>query len=230
MGTIGRAVWIGLFAILLSAGPLLADDHYDSITTIAGVTYTGVSVKRADPTGIDIVHDGGAVHIPIDQLPQDLHDKYAFTPDQVAAYNAAKDAQLKSDQAALATESQMDQDAAAKQIADSKRAAAIKGKAALVGYVVSKSAGILIVHCSGPAMFAPVSSMTAIGGGGNLPYIPNPAAGMSAPAITGDFALRNYPSYETLADGDAIKTVAYPDGEVTLRTGDTLHAYNVQAP
>jgi len=91
-----------LLFLALLCGVALADDHFDSITTTDGRTYTKVAVKRADPTGIDIVYNDGVAHLKIELLPAELRDKYAFTPEKKKAFYAARDAQIKASEGGAA--------------------------------------------------------------------------------------------------------------------------------
>lgn len=49
------------------------------LTTLSGKTYTGVTITKVDPLRMQVRHSGGITGIPIDDLPEDLQDR--FQPD-----------------------------------------------------------------------------------------------------------------------------------------------------
>lgn len=92
------------------------------LTTTDGVTYTNAVLKRVEPDGITISHAGGLVKLHPSKLPQELREKFHFTPQAAAQYARQ--------QAAAVHEASERRDAflIAQQQAEEKRIAADKRK------------------------------------------------------------------------------------------------------
>ena len=73
-----------------------------TITTTDGKIYTGVTITKADPDGIRIMHEAGSAKIPFEKLPEALRAKYG--------YDVAKATEFRRNQAAKdeATEKAME--------------------------------------------------------------------------------------------------------------------------
>ncbi len=86
-----RGVMAGLFLSLAIQLAAFADDtKLDSLTTTDGKTYTNITIKRSDPSGIDIVYSAGAVHLLFANLPKEIQDKYGYDPAKAQAFLAQK--------------------------------------------------------------------------------------------------------------------------------------------
>lgn len=80
-------------ALLLMCAALLAQPEPPLTITAGGKTYTNVTVTGVTPSGLRVVHDGGAGMIAFALLPADLQKKYGYDPEKAAAHDAAMKAE-----------------------------------------------------------------------------------------------------------------------------------------
>ncbi len=84
-------------------------EKLDKLVT-AAQTFTGVTIKAIDPSGIDILHDNGAAHVRFSDLDQSWRDRFQYDPAEEAdylAHKAADSAKADADlQAQLAAQAQ----------------------------------------------------------------------------------------------------------------------------
>ena len=69
-----------------------AVSNLPTITTTDGKSYTGVTITKADPDGLRIMHEAGSAKIPFEKLPEALRAKYG--------YDVAKATEFRRNQAA----------------------------------------------------------------------------------------------------------------------------------
>lgn len=60
----------------------------ETLTTLDGKTYTGVSVTKTTPAAISISHSSGISKIPFANLPSEIQKKYGYDPARAAAFAA----------------------------------------------------------------------------------------------------------------------------------------------
>lgn len=88
----------------------------ETLTTLDGKTYTGVSVTKTTPAAISISHSSGIAKIPFANLPEPLQRKYGYNPALAAEFAAkeiARHEEIKKQ--AEARQQQLEQAAAATQ-------------------------------------------------------------------------------------------------------------------
>jgi regulator of protease activity HflC (stomatin/prohibitin superfamily) len=86
----------------------------ETLTTLDGITYTGVSVTKTTPAAISISHSSGIARIPLANLPSEIQKKYGYDPARAAAFAAeeiARHEEIKKQ--AEARQQQLEQTAAA---------------------------------------------------------------------------------------------------------------------
>lgn len=74
----------GLIFTLLLGIPAIA--HADDIVTIEGQVYRRVEVSRADPLGIEIMHESGAASVPFSKMTKADRKKYGYDADKEKAF------------------------------------------------------------------------------------------------------------------------------------------------
>ena len=75
-----------LFATTFHAFPL-------DITTVKGKTYTGVTVQRVEPDGINIKHSAGIIKLYFSELPTEVQEQYGYSREKHQQYYIAKQKQ-----------------------------------------------------------------------------------------------------------------------------------------
>lgn len=86
----------------------------ETLATLDGKTYTGVSVTKTTPAAISISHSSGIARIPFDNLSAEIQKKYGYDPARAAAFAAeeiARQEEIKKQ--AEARQQQLEQTAAA---------------------------------------------------------------------------------------------------------------------
>lgn len=233
---INRLLWAIIGCAIITTGfSAGVNDTYDELQTTDGITYKSCTVTKVEPDGLTVMHSEGAGKIPFAKLPADIQQKYNFNPAAAETYAseqaAKRKAQIQANLAALDQSYDQRQKMQAKEKElQKKREQMLAGKAALVGYVLSKTKEGVLVQCD--VRMAEGDSLASIGGGGNV-NLPTPS-GLDAPEVYGLFFLRNHPSQSTLVDKDSISIVAYPDGTYTYKSAigavNTVKCYTAKLP
>ncbi|MGA2139396.1 MAG: hypothetical protein ABSH14_11085, partial [Verrucomicrobiia bacterium] len=72
----------------LLALPVRADQS-NLILAVDGVTYSNVTLKTVTPTTVSIIHQTGAVTVPLDKLPAELQKQLNYDPKKAAEHQLA---------------------------------------------------------------------------------------------------------------------------------------------
>jgi len=64
-------------------------DQSNLVLVVDGVTYSNVTFTSVSPTTVSIIHQTGAVIIPLDKLPPELQKQFNYDPKKAAAYRLA---------------------------------------------------------------------------------------------------------------------------------------------
>ena len=81
---------------LLAIGTLIATTVQVfplDITTVKGKTYTGVTVQRVEPDGINIKHSAGITKLYFSELPTEIQEQYGYSREKHQQYYIAKQKQ-----------------------------------------------------------------------------------------------------------------------------------------
>ena len=172
-------------------------------------------IKTDTPAGTVLVSDGThQTSVQTDQVTDDL-DLAAQARNADQAQQSEIVARQRADllrTQAMNTASVLVQDAAKQEAA--------APRITLVGRVVEKVSGGLIVHCE---PFRPVASgMASIGGGGGVSM---PMGNESE--VFGDFFVKGHPGAAALVDGDRVDVKVIAAGQHRDEDGQTLRAYKV---
>jgi len=101
--TLSFALCLTGFSVMLASASLRADDW----KTTDGKVYKDVSVVKAEPDAVTILHHDGGARVPLATLPPDLQKKYNYDP---ATAKAATDARTQATvNNAKALQAEMDQ-------------------------------------------------------------------------------------------------------------------------
>ncbi|HEY2119004.1 MAG TPA: tail fiber domain-containing protein [Candidatus Acidoferrum sp.] len=145
------AVGIRTVVILaaISASIALADDF----KTVNGKEYKNATVTRVEPDGLVIKYKSGISKIYFTELPKEVQERFHYDPAKAAQFNAAQQAAIAQSNA----KAQREAEANAKAMAEQSAKAAQAQQEVQVRQVVV------------PQAPPPVSWLTSVGGGGNLP-------------------------------------------------------------
>jgi len=206
---------IGWFSVVFGTIDARADDaHFHTLSTTDGNTYTNVTVKRSDPSGIDIVYDAGAVHIPFEKLSAEIQKQYGYDPIKAADFVKQKAAaQVQADaELAIALQQQADAD---KSMAKAKQSLmdAKSSPARIFGNVLQKCEGGYLVSSRGSIFYAPVTtSLGAMGGGGGASGGYTNADNKRPPLLPAGVVIFLFTSKD-MVDDDRVDVDIYPIGE-----------------
>ena len=81
-------VAFSLFASLANVSQA-TDEKIAELKTLSGKTFLDVLVTKVTPSEITIIHESGAAHIPLKDLPDDLKTKFGYDPAKAEAYAKA---------------------------------------------------------------------------------------------------------------------------------------------
>ena len=83
-----KTALLAMMLCSLLALPVRADQS-NLILIVDGVTYSNVTFTTATPTTVSIIHQTGAVIIPLEKLPPELQKQFNYDPKKAAEYQLA---------------------------------------------------------------------------------------------------------------------------------------------
>jgi hypothetical protein len=196
-----------------------------NITTVGGVVYSNVVVRRVEPDGLTLMRSNGVVKIPFTGLSTETQTAYGYDPEKASTYaEKVAEAQRKY---AQKQEQQRAQDAkkaalnaqinaqkqAQEQAQDAKKAALNaqieEGRKYTVrGVLIVKIAGGLLVNCGQSLDFA----RTDMGGASSGGMVGGKQKKNKPPFVHGIILLTGYPRDYRLVGGSFVGAVAYKVG------------------
>jgi len=103
------------FALNLALPVSMVALHAEDWTTKDGKTYQEVSVVRAEPDAVTILHHTGGARVPLKNLPPELQKRFSFDP--AAAESAEQARAIAEEESRKALQAEMDQVAARRRAA-----------------------------------------------------------------------------------------------------------------
>jgi hypothetical protein len=96
---------------------------FETLTTVDGKTYSGVTVREVTPSGIKILHEAGVATLPFEKLPKEIQDQLGgFDSDAAAKHRATEEAKQRQNEEGIAAAERANAEIA-KQVEQDKKAA-----------------------------------------------------------------------------------------------------------
>lgn len=98
--------WILLLVLVCLNVQATAFDPPETITTIDGRVFTGITAFKVEPHQVRFIHRDGAAGVPMEQLPATLRKQLGYDPEKAAAARLAAERSAKRVEKAFETRSQ----------------------------------------------------------------------------------------------------------------------------
>lgn len=81
-----RLALILLFGLSVFAGAAPEEPGPFDVETVDGAVFRNAQVRRIEPDGLTLSHDGGLAKVPFSRLPENLRRKYEYDPEEAERY------------------------------------------------------------------------------------------------------------------------------------------------